>query len=387
MKKITLFIFLLTISASIFAQDGIHFEKNTKWDDILAMAKKSDKLIFMDAYTTWCGPCKKMSRDIFPQKSVGDYYNKNFINVKMDMEKGEGLTLAQKYNIRAYPTLVFINGDGTLIHRVAGYMEIADFINLGKTANDPSKTLSAMDARYEDGDRDSDFLRAYTEARYNAADGSHSKIANEYLENQYDWNLTENMDFIFKYVDNANSKAFDHIIKNREKFEAHLGERKVTQKIQNLIYNLIYYSDPKPTLNEIEGIFKRYFPDRYQLLYSNYKMSYHRQLGDREGYAKAAIERFEKHPAQDYGELNEAAWTFYEVIDNKDYLKKALKWAKKSVKMANRYENNDTVAHLFYKLGKKGKAKKYAKKSIALAKADGADYGITQELLDKIEAN
>ncbi len=384
MKKITLFIAALFISGAIIAQDGIQFVKDKSWNDILSMAKESEKLIFVDAYTTWCGPCKKMSKEIFPQKEVGNYYNDQFINVKMDMEKGEGLNLAQEYNVRAYPTLLFINAEGVLVHRIAGYMVAEEFIALGRQANNPEMTLSAMDKKYEDGERDADFLYSYTEARYNAADGSHAKIADEYLKTQKDWNSEKNMEFMFQYINDPKSKAFMHIIKNRKEFSKVFGDRMVTQKIQNLIYNQIYYSDPKPTMDQVEKIYQKYYPEKADLLFANYKMSYHRQLGDREGYAKAAIDRFDNIPCDDYSEYNEAAWTFYEVIKDEDQLKKALGWAKKSVKLAPRYENTDTVAHLYYKLGKKGKAKKAAKKAIKLAKAKDEDYGITQELLDKI---
>lgn len=92
-KKI-LFITTMVISLSASAQ-GIKFEEN-KLSEILAKAKKENKLVFIDAYTSWCAPCKLMAKHIFPLKTVGDYYNSHFINSKFDMEKGEGLQLAKK---------------------------------------------------------------------------------------------------------------------------------------------------------------------------------------------------------------------------------------------------------------------------------------------------
>ena len=91
---IILFAFAILIGTSSSAQEGIVFSDGT-WFQLLEKAKKEDKVIFMDAYTTWCGPCKKMARETFTQKSVGEFYNTNFINVKMDMEKGEGIQLAR----------------------------------------------------------------------------------------------------------------------------------------------------------------------------------------------------------------------------------------------------------------------------------------------------
>ena len=83
MKNILLIIAAILISSSAFAQ-GIEFEKGT-FAEALAKAKAESKMVFMDCYTVWCGPCKKLSSDIFPQKVVGDYFNNNFVSIKLQM--------------------------------------------------------------------------------------------------------------------------------------------------------------------------------------------------------------------------------------------------------------------------------------------------------------
>lgn len=112
MKKLLVLILFPLIGFS----QGIQFESGT-WTDALKKAKSQNKLIFLDAYASWCGPCKKMTQNIFPNKNVGDFYNANFINTKIDMEIGGGPTIAARYKVDAYPTLLFINGDGQLIHK------------------------------------------------------------------------------------------------------------------------------------------------------------------------------------------------------------------------------------------------------------------------------
>lgn len=104
------------------------------WKQLLALAKKENKLIFVDAYTEWCRPCMQMARDVFTLNEVADFYNGNFINVSMDMEKGEGPAIAEKYKIKAYPTFLYINGEGQLVHRGGGYQKADKFIELGKDA-------------------------------------------------------------------------------------------------------------------------------------------------------------------------------------------------------------------------------------------------------------
>lgn len=111
---------------------GIQFKKES-WNDVLKQAKKENKLIFLDIYATWCGPCKRLKSNTFSNEEVGKLYNQKFINVALDGEKGEGLTLAQKYGVTSYPTLLFLDGNGNIVVRTGGYHNSDEFIELGKT--------------------------------------------------------------------------------------------------------------------------------------------------------------------------------------------------------------------------------------------------------------
>lgn len=121
-----------TTKGSQYSHEGITFFEGT-WDEALALAKKENKLIFLDAYASWCGPCKRMKKNIFSAAKVGDFFNANFINIKIDMEKGEGPALARKYDVRAYPTLFFINHSGKIKQAVVGYHNENQLIELGES--------------------------------------------------------------------------------------------------------------------------------------------------------------------------------------------------------------------------------------------------------------
>jgi thioredoxin-related protein len=110
---------------------GIQFETNG-WEQALAEAKKQHKLIFVDAYTSWCGPCKLLKETTFKEQSVGEFFNKNFINIAIDMEKGIGVELAKKYQVDAYPTLLITDADGNIITYTKGYIKAEQLIKFGK---------------------------------------------------------------------------------------------------------------------------------------------------------------------------------------------------------------------------------------------------------------
>lgn len=135
MKKIILLttIALLTLTSFKVKEEenkGIQFFEGT-YTEALAKAKKENKLVFLDAYTSWCHYCKKMSAYVFSKPKVGEYFNENFINVKMNMEKGEGPALGKKLGVRAYPTLIFLDGDGIVKYNHEGYLPSDDFLKLG----------------------------------------------------------------------------------------------------------------------------------------------------------------------------------------------------------------------------------------------------------------
>lgn len=117
MKKIILNLILLLPVLTLSAQ--IKFEEGD-FKSALEKATKEDKLIFIDCYTSWCGPCKQLAKIVFPDTIVGNYMNKNFVNYKSDMEKGEGIELRQRYGVNTFPTLLILKSNGEVLNRVIG---------------------------------------------------------------------------------------------------------------------------------------------------------------------------------------------------------------------------------------------------------------------------
>ncbi|MCO6490450.1 MAG: DUF255 domain-containing protein [Phaeodactylibacter sp.] len=385
MRFSTLAITTLLFSAGLFAQEGIEFSQDN-WKDILAKAEAEDKIIFMDAYATWCGPCKMMSRNVFTESSVGEFYNKNFINAKIDMEAGEGIELAELYQVRAYPTLLFIGGDGELLHRAVGYHDAEQFVGLGKTALDPASRLSTMAKRYAEGDRSPEFLHKYAMAAMTSMSPDAEEVVQAYLESKEDWSDEETLQLIFESAESADSRLFDYILENRAAFEALYGERDVLRKLQQMIISsLDPEGTPEETLAKVDAQFRKAFPEEASMMSANFRMNYYRMLGQMDKYAETAVAYYDKYETESAMELNNIAWAFFENIEDEEMLKKAVKWAEQSVEMEDAYYNNDTLASLYYKAGKKKKAKKAAEHAIELARQNGEDYSATQELLDKIK--
>lgn len=122
-----------TVAAPPHNDYTFNFYQGT-FDQALKEAAKKKRIVFVDAYTSWCGPCKMMNNNTFKDKATGDYFNANIISMKIDMEKDEGPAFAMKYGVRAYPTLLFINPKGEVVHKVLGYRDGAALMEEAKKA-------------------------------------------------------------------------------------------------------------------------------------------------------------------------------------------------------------------------------------------------------------
>jgi len=367
-------------SISVIYQ-GVEFIDG-EWGEILALAELEGKTIFLDAYTDWCRPCKVMDKDVFSRPDIGDFYNDHFLNVKMNMEAGEGVALAKKYQIIAYPTLLFLNYDGSVVHRFAGYKGIMGMFDLAKKALGNENNIASLKEKYELGERDPKFLLTYLQSSYEAADGQHLPIMEEYLATQNDWNTVEIRNLIFQLLDSPNTPLFDYLIEQKPAFIEQFGATEVENQIQSLVsYALNKEENP---LDKVDELFQRAYPDRGKKLASHYKMNYYSQREDGKGYASAATKYINGSTTIPDEELNDIAWNFYDIVDNGPKLKVLCQKLKKRTKTHNTYLNNESLALLYAKSGKKRKAMKLSKKAINIAEKTNSSAASVKELMEEL---
>ena len=152
---IVLAVFAITAGAQTNFNEGKTFQQ------ILAQATAEGKPVFIDCYTEWCGPCKQMAKNVFPQTEAGDYFNSKFVCWKVDMEKGEGPELAKKYEVAAYPTFLILNADGSLRATQVGSAPLDKFIKTIDALLNEEKGLPWYQQQFKDGNRDEAFLKDY----------------------------------------------------------------------------------------------------------------------------------------------------------------------------------------------------------------------------------
>lgn len=393
MKTIRQFAGALTVLFSLLFADSysqeINFEKGA-WKDVTEKSQLSDRLIFVDAFTTWCGPCKWMSKNVFTNDTVGKFFNANFINYKYDMEKGDGLIFAKNYQVSAYPTLLFLNPKGEIVHRVCGAMKAQDLIKVGQAALDNKNTFSSAKKAFDSGKRDAATVMEYIK-RLDEACMPTDGMAAAYFANvkEEDMIKRENWRMIEQLVTDIESKEFKYLMQNRQKFYTVINKDTVSEKIFNTYVDELHKRVKEDREADYQSLKQQIKASGYEradqvILYA--EMRYYKFKKSWGNYANAAISYYDMFPTKEADVLNSLAWTFYEQIEAKPLLASAEMWAKKAVEIAPIYSTVDTYAAVLYKLGKKEQAMKQAELAIKLGKESGEDISATEDLLKKIKA-
>lgn len=235
MKKFVLLFACVFASVFSFAQTNF---QDLSLDQALEKAKAENKLVFMDCYTSWCGPCKMMAEKILPLKEVGEYMNSRFVCVKIDMEKGEGPKLTQKYQVSAYPTFLVLKTDGSVMHRVVGgSLDGKDFIKKVDGAFNENSAAS-MGAEYIAGNRKIEFLLKYTKALLEPRISPRLKVL--------PWNIITSLDLMPKGARNLTglftrrgafsygSGNIAYLKKHVDEFRKNVGAERVDKRLADL---------------------------------------------------------------------------------------------------------------------------------------------------------
>lgn len=133
-----------SVTKTEIVPDGIQFNKDKKFELVLEEAKNESKLVFIEFYADWCTPCKLMDENVFSDKEIGDFFNKKFVNYKVNSEKGGGPDLAAIFEVRALPTLLFVDEIGRVVERREGAAFHSDLMNMAESALNQHETMTYL---------------------------------------------------------------------------------------------------------------------------------------------------------------------------------------------------------------------------------------------------
>lgn len=376
---------LMSVVGQIGAQ-GIDFFQGS-FQEALETAKKEDKAVFVDAYTTWCGPCKRMSKYVFTEEKVGDYYNSNFVNLKLNMEKEEGMKFKLKYPVSAYPTLYYISPDGEVLHVTKGGRQPDQFIDLGKKALLKYDRSSEFAELYEGGDRSFNTVYNYVKA-LNKSGKPSLKIVNDYLAGQKDLTTNENLQIIFEGMTRFDSRVYDLFSQYEKQIRGIVDAEVFDHKIKKVSDQTVQKAIEFKEVSLLETAQK----ERAKFISSDTKsfdlssnMDYAVATQDQKMYLKNA-KKFCKKFGKDASTKNRMV---KDVLRDFKGNNPVMEWAAKTAKAAAEQGGlSEYYLHLGYTqffLDQKDEALKSAEKAVALAKEQKTNDAKARALIGKLK--
>lgn len=299
MKGLYILIFSFLVSTIGTAQ-GIEFFEGS-WKEALEQAKSQEKIVFIDAYATWCGPCKRMAKNVFTKAEVGEFFNRNFINLKLDMEKTDGLSFGQKYPVAAYPTLYFIDGKGKIIKKAVGGQSVESLLDLAKTAIKSHDTSGDFKLKYDEGNRDYDLVYNYVKA-LNKVGKPSLKISNEYIKSNPDITDDQKAAFLLVAVVDADSRLFDQLINLKKNAIRAVSEEAFQEKVYKATFLTIKKSvdfDYPALFDSAIEKYKSAKLDNYDRFEQEAYMEYHKLTGDYNSWKKISEKYLKKYGKKD----------------------------------------------------------------------------------------
>ena len=386
MTKSIFTIFLLAITFSIYGQ-GIEFVDVT-WQEALDKAKEERKLLFVDSYAQWCGPCKRMAKQEFVKSEVGDVFNSNFVNLKLDMETPNGRTFDSSYPVSAYPTMFFLNGDGEVVKKIKGGKKAEQLIQMAKSVLKSYDTSGEFKEKYDSGDRSYDVVYNYVDA-LNKASKPSLRISNLYLKSNPEITEEQKLKFYYVATVDADSKIFETMTSNSTEIIKLVSENKYNEKVrsacQKTIEKAIEYETESLLDEAIDKASKNLTQDADVFVLES-KQKYYSNIKDNNLYEEA-VKGLSKlylknSPEKVKGLISDIQKKFK---NDETLLKRSVEIAKKYHKQEKTDESAMVYAKSLILIEKYDDAEKVINKGIKQATKDGKQTRSLEMLLKIIQ--
>ena len=354
---------------------GVKFENGLSWPEVLAKAKAENKCIFVDCYATWCGPCKDMNQKVFPDSDVGAFFEAHFVSVQVQMNetskdsdavkqwRPDAKQLAKEYGVSAYPTYLFFTPDGTAVHRVVGSAKDGkEFLAKVADVFEPGKQYYTAINAYKQHLGDPDYLeQALRKALAIHDDATAESIGNSYVAILKDPYATKDrLKLIEHSTRSTQDQGFRIFYDGRLKAEAVLGKSEVREFIRSIIltekiFPLFAPDVPPVDWGATSNALLAEFPAEADYIILESKARYYlmkHELAEYEVAETHYMDRFANELQGYY--INEAAWTAFQVSNNREFLLLAAEWSKRLIDGREVPNSNDldTYANLLYKAGR-----------------------------------
>lgn len=378
------------------AEETTNYELETidqDFEKAIKLAKKSNKLLFIDFYTTWCGPCKQLDRLVFQNDSVQNVLGEDFILLKYDAEKDTTFNLTKKYHVRGYPTAIVLNSEGFVLHirngfRGNDYKSLStDVLTFTKEAREFAGKNKIIEG-YSNQINVSNYPKPYVAFINREAKKVDAAELNEYWETEEAVLSEGYFSSLLYFTELASDKTINKAIANKNKYESLYGESDVSTMIYYLMlgkFDKAVKAKSQAKFDEATAYAKEVLSsESYENIIFSSRKKFLKALGKWDEVLEINKE-LKANGEFDNGWVNHFSWQVFKRCDDKKVISQCLSWMKEVTTEEPNYMYLDTYAFLLSKSGDLPEAKRIAEKAIAAAKVEGESTKDLEKLLQQIE--
>lgn len=390
MKYFTLFFTLsfLFLSTVVNAQATQFSEESLP--KLLERSKKENKPIFYMIYAEWCPHCNKMKRDVFTNAEVANFMNKNFICAWQDIEKENGDAIKKKFEVKSYPTFIFLDKDETVLYNLSGEFKADVLLQEAQNALNPKMQLPYLEKEFLADPSNVDKCLAYIIALRKGKERTQiSAPAHTYLATQSEKQLVsdQNWKVIANAVTDIQSREFQYVLKNREAFVRLTSPIRVERKINSVVSELLKpYTENLDTINYFKQrkIAKTINLRHTDSLIFNFDVLIAERTENWSLYKKATTESVEKFFWNDAKMLKEIGQAYLKNITAVPDLKNAIKWSERALELGESYDGYLLTAQLYHNIKDNKQAIVYARKAKQFSESMGWNPTDAKKLLSEL---
>lgn len=391
-SKLLFCVIFVFFSKTIFAQTTINFEESG-YQSILKRSQIEKKPILYIIYATWCQHCNKMKAEVFSDSTVVNFLNKNFICAWQDYEKGEGKMLQRKYNIKSFPTFLFLDQNENYLYGLNGEYRTTVFLEELKNAINPSKQLPFLKQQFlDEPNNPSKCLLFLTTLKKGKPRTNLNEYAHQYLSTQADDKLvTEiNWKIISNGVTDIKSREFQFVLQHQNEFETITSRKRVEKKLFNIVTELlqpisenldsIQYNKERLTAKSINNV-------KIDSLVFRFDMLFYERTSNWKSYKNSVFENVEKFIYDDTKTIKEIGQIFLKKINIVDDLNMAIKWNLHALLLKESYDGLLLVSKLYLKIKNKDSAVYFAIKAKEMIENMGWNSKEADEYFKELKIN
>jgi thiol-disulfide isomerase/thioredoxin len=332
-------------------------EKEEQWQAAIQKAESSEKLIFLDIYASWCGPCKYLENNVYTDESLGEYYNDNYVNLKMDGESEFGAQMARKYELSAYPTMYYLDPEEQIITRLVGVREADPLTKIGKAIHENADKINYYEENYARGNLDANELKNYQQLLILTEQTEMAnEVAGKILPSLSDDEIlsTENKELVVSSSTTIDDKVYKLVVNNEEQLRESWTEEEFEQFYVNVfnasLMDAISNKDEElleRIVNDFLPVYMDENPEELEKGKFATRKIYLANTGDWEGYGELVMKEYEEEYKGDDSFLYRQS---YEVINDYNQSAEALdhaqNWMDMAVELNASFVNRVLVAFL-----------------------------------------